>query len=320
MSSIHCVRRGASSDDGSSRLPSPSSPIDFSKYRPTSSLPPSPTPAETGRLTTAKRRRQSDSTSGEDTGDDDDDDDDDYVPSRKLPARRTYKRDSTAGSSRDHGQRRRAKRPRIKVEEAEDVDRAQAAGGNDKPFSLNVVQCRWQGCGEDVERLHIWHHIKQKHLATRRGEKNSEKTAQVECLWPHGSGPHTLQHDSMPQHIHSKIGTAYLCRCFCWTTKKNIKTRAKTLQDIRAGILRVDNSGNKDKKEAEGTKTLQDACAGVQGDKTSQNNCQKKAEREMVWGPCLVLYSQLWRLNSHIKTMHKGENHEQTYQSAMLLD
>lgn len=285
------------SDDGPSRLPSPCSPIDFRNYRASPTPPPSPTPASTGRPTAVKRGRQPESTSGEDI------DDDDYVPSRRVSAGRKHKRGSAVGSTR-HGGRprpRRTKRPRIKEEEAEDIDchveDVGNDGGHDKPFRLDIVTCQWQGCGQTVKRLYIVRHIEKTHLATRKDEDSGDKKCKIECLWAHGRKLHTIERDSLRQHIHSAIGTAYLCRCFCWTTKAAIKKKAQILKDTR--------SGKKLKKARKA-----DEKAPV----------QPQLDAEKVWGPCLALYSQLWRLNGHIKGTHKGEDYRQTSASAMLLD
>ena len=237
-----------------------------------------------------KRRRRSDSASGEDT------DDDDYVPYRRSSARRRHKHGSSSDDTRggEHSRPRRAKRRRVKAEGAEDLDLAEDADDeydDSKPFGLDIVKCQWQGCGETVKRLHIWHHIEKRHLARPGDELGEEKRCTIECLWAgdcRKTKPHAMQRDSLRQHIHSTIGTAYLCRCFCWTTEAQIEERAQKLRDKRAGRV-----STKQQKPATGDKE--------------------------VWGPCLRLYSQVWRLNKHIASSHKGEC-ETTSKIAMLLD
>lgn len=210
--------------------------------------------------------------------------DEDYVPSRKASATRKRK----PAQTRNGGRPRKVKRQYVKAEDTED-DMPSDTGSPEGP---NTVICRWQNCGATVERLRIWHHV-EAHLAVPRGEKGGEKQCRVQCLWVGCNvkpGPHSMNYESLRKHIHSAASTGYLCPYYCRATERMREYRRKVVEAKRAGKTQ------KLKKPKE------------------------KAGEPKIWGPCLHVYSQLWRLNDHIEQLHPGKQDRLTSNTAMLLD
>lgn len=269
-----------SSDSGRSGLPLPSSPMKF--QMPTAPANPPPSPVLTQKSRGVKRPRPV----AESEEDEDIADDEEYVPPRWASVPQKRKRAPAVKSAQDGGRPRMANRQCVKHEEEEDHTAADDFEGP------NMVVCQWRGCGQSVSRLRISHHIGETHLAIPRGEKAGDKQRRVRCQWVgcKKEGPHEVKHESLRKHIHTAMRTAYVCRCFCWTTERLLERQRKMVMAKREG------------------KTLR------------LPKVEPQPGESKVWGPCLRIYAQLWRLNYHIQESHPGESKRLSSETAMLLD
>ncbi|TFY64840.1 hypothetical protein EVJ58_g2359 [Rhodofomes roseus] len=145
-------------------------------------------------------------------------DDEDYVPEGSSAAlQRTRKRRAPIDAGQDK-EPRASKRRRVKavppVGPETTIANAADAGEGSSPSS---IACKWEGCNKFLARKDLPQHVKRDHVVVPQEYQGKPGRYDVVCLWRDcpdrvaGAADHTVRLENLKKHLHSAIGTRYLC-------------------------------------------------------------------------------------------------------------
>ncbi|KAH9925975.1 uncharacterized protein B0H18DRAFT_1104542 [Fomitopsis serialis] len=132
--------------------------------------------------------------------------DEDYVPkASSTSARRPRKRrlSPDVGDQKEEIPRA-SKRRRVQV-------------ADDTGSPALSMHCKWAGCNESFARRDLPQHVKSAHVVVPPDYQGKPGRYDVVCLWEDcpdrmdGAATHTVRMENLKKHIHSAMGTRYLC-------------------------------------------------------------------------------------------------------------